>query len=150
MSSHAYLPNLSVHTAALGLGLSAASFFVFGNIGVTRMGLMQVNKPSQRARFGIRPEQALQFWEYTYDLGMCVPSLVSCGHRRSLNESRLQTPFRTDRGCGLAELSRGYLHDRAWPRAHFRHRCCGLLYARSCVDLRSRYALLHSCPHLHI
>jgi hypothetical protein len=135
MVSHAYLPGLNTHTAALGLGLSAASFFVFGNVGVARMGLMQANKAPQRARFGIRPEQALQFWEYSYDLGMCVPSFVSCFCQRLIS-SRMQSPLRADGRRRHAQLPRGLLYDKPNARPHVPRCRRRLLRPRPGMDLR--------------
>jgi hypothetical protein len=56
------------HTALLGLGLTASSWFVFGNLALSQMGPMAVVQ--KRARLGVRPAQALQLWEHTYDTGI--------------------------------------------------------------------------------
>jgi hypothetical protein len=55
------------HTALLSLGLTASSWFVFGNLALSQMGPMAVVQ--KRARLGVRPAQALQLWEHTYDTG---------------------------------------------------------------------------------
>jgi hypothetical protein len=41
------------HTALLGLGLTASSWFVFGNLALSQMGPMAVVQ--KRARLGVRP-----------------------------------------------------------------------------------------------
>jgi hypothetical protein len=68
----------TAHNVGLGIGLSASSFFFWGNIGLIRMGAMKLIKPGLRERLGIRPEQALQLWEVNYDSGACV--FVSRNH----------------------------------------------------------------------
>jgi hypothetical protein len=55
------------HTALLSLGLTASSWFVFGNLALSQMGPMAVVQ--KRARLGVRPAQALQLWEHTYAPG---------------------------------------------------------------------------------
>jgi hypothetical protein len=51
----------------LGVGLLASSFMFLGNVAVARLGVMHILKKENRARYGIRPGQAIQLWEAWFD-----------------------------------------------------------------------------------
>jgi hypothetical protein len=77
MTSRLLVFGITPHRVALGLGLSASSLLLWGNVALAQMGVMHMVKARHRELLGIRPAQALQLWEAFFNRGLYVSHLCA-------------------------------------------------------------------------